>query len=194
MLPSGLVGCSEPSPELKPVLVRSIDALLLFDDHQAANGLDGGSDADLHELARTIAKEMNKEPRIYRDRIGINILRDGRIEGYRDRNANARQEKDEGQIFLVEIDADNGRLVATGNSGDPLTHRLEAFVGPLFSSGLTKRILKMQVQAKHRSWYLDDDSLEEVKVSKYVLLEEKVEKSGKDKDKGGMFAVPTKKN
>ncbi len=169
----GLAGCGEASPPLPPVLERSIDALLLFDEHQAANGLEGGSDADLHELARTVAGEMNREPRIYPDRIGINILLDGRIEGYRDRNANARQDEDERRIFTVEIDVDGGRLVAAGNSGGPLAHPLGTFVGPLFSNGLIKRLLKMQLAAKRKSWYLADAPLPEVKLSKYIAPEEK---------------------
>ncbi len=176
----GLKGCGgRGGPDLHSVLERTVGGLLFFDEFMTANGIDVAGDEDMHELARTLAAKFNAEPKIWKTRIGVNIFRDSTIEGYQDTNQNARQDEGEPQLFTVEIDADNGRLIATRSSGDTLAHPLGDFAKHLFAGGMMKKLLALQLEAGFKVGHFDDREVPMVEQSYYF---EKPQKNAKDGD------------
>ena len=178
---SALPGCGgAAAPDLHSVLERTLGGLLYFDEFMTANGIDEAGEEDMHELARTIAAKMNEEPKIWDSRVGINIFRNATIEGYRDANQNARQDVDEPQLFTVEIDADNGRLIATNSRGATLAHPLGEFAKHLFAGGMMKKLLALQLEAGFEAGHFDG---REVPMIEQSLYYEKPKKEEKDESK-----------
>ena len=62
---------------------------------------------------KEFASELNKE-KLINGKIGITLIPDGAIEGFRDRDNNGRKDARDDRLFTIEIDPDNGRVIATG--------------------------------------------------------------------------------
>jgi len=107
-----LNGCSEsvPSADLDRVLDITQDTLYRFENSpnntQDERALAGFA-TELEQNFNTATPPAHPSP------IGINLLDDGSLEGYMDKSGNRQKEGEEPRLFLVEIDAEQERLIAT---------------------------------------------------------------------------------
>lgn len=107
-----LNGCSQsvPSADLDRVLDIAQDTLYRF-ENSPSNTRDENA---LAGFASELEQNFNSaQPPAHPAPIGINLLDDGSMEGYMDSSGNRQKESDEPRLFLVEIDSEQERLVAT---------------------------------------------------------------------------------
>jgi len=107
-----LNGCSQSvaSVDLDRVLDISQDTLYRF-ENSPNNTQD---EAALAGFANELEQNFNSaQPPAHSGPIGINLQNDGSMEGYLDGNGNHQKDDNEPKLFLVEIDGESERLIAT---------------------------------------------------------------------------------
>ena len=117
-----LSGCSvtTPGPDLGQVLDRTVFAIEYFTTNSLPQPINGVSDEPIEvsdekltEFTTLMRDVMNATPQFYDKPVGIELMADASFSGFVDKNFNNIQESGETQIFTVEIDAENSRLIAT---------------------------------------------------------------------------------
>lgn len=111
-----VAGCSKSveQADLDRVLDVSYDTLYKFE-----NGAENTRD----EHAMTAFEEklrfnfLTANPPVHSGTVGINLKEDGSFEGFQDSNGNSEKDADEADLFVVEIDESNGRLIASDATG-----------------------------------------------------------------------------
>jgi len=117
-----IVGCSSSvsAPDLDRVLDVTADTLYSFEG-SASNAND---ESAITAFASTLQSNMNAaNPKVHADPVGIEMKQDGSILGYQDVNMNSTKDADEKDLFTVEIDSENNRLIATDTTGTSRDHR-----------------------------------------------------------------------
>jgi len=107
-----LNGCSQSvaSADLDRVLDITQDTLYRF-ENSPNNTKD---EAALAGFAAELQQNFNTaQPAAHPGPIGINLQDDGSLEGYLDGNSNQQKDAEEPKLFLVEIDSEKERLIAT---------------------------------------------------------------------------------
>ena len=82
------------------------------------NGYTEVTGDNMEEFRGLLAGVMNADPRFYDKRLGMDIQDNATFLGYADENANGIQDSGEGDVFTVEIDEANKRLIATDIAGN----------------------------------------------------------------------------
>ncbi|MFY2825324.1 hypothetical protein [Ruegeria sp. MALMAid1280] len=108
---------SEQTADLGQVLDRTEFAIIQYQEYLEANSIAEASDAQVDEFTGYLTQVMNSEPRFYDTALGLEILSDAKFSGYADPNANGVRDTGEGEIFTIEIDEANNRLIATDTTG-----------------------------------------------------------------------------
>ncbi|WP_208353767.1 hypothetical protein [Pseudaestuariivita rosea] len=112
----------EQSADLGQVLDRTEYAIVNYHNYLEENQVSGELPSEnMNEFTGVITAVMNIQPGFYDDPIGMTLRDDASFLGYADKNANGIQDSGEGDVFTVEIDEENNRLIATdvaGNSSD----------------------------------------------------------------------------
>ncbi len=108
---------SEQTADLGQVLDRTEFAIIQYQEYLEANSIAEASDAQVDEFTGYLTQVMNSEPRFYDTPLGLEILSDAKFSGYADPNANGVRDTGEGEIFTIEIDEANNRLIATDTTG-----------------------------------------------------------------------------
>ncbi|NRA61423.1 MAG: hypothetical protein HRU25_11045 [Psychrobium sp.] len=88
--------------------------------HTVSETVDENSDTELAftQLADALAVDYNKsEPAIYNQRIGVNSRTDASLVAYGDTNGNNVLDDGESLLFMIEIDGEKSRIIASSNSG-----------------------------------------------------------------------------
>ncbi|WP_282119451.1 hypothetical protein [Ruegeria atlantica] len=109
---------SEQTADLGQVLDRTEFAINEYQEYLTANSIAEASDDQVEEFTEYLTQIMNSEPRFYDEPLGLEILSDAKFSGYADANANGARDSDEGEIFTIEIDEANRRLIATDTTGE----------------------------------------------------------------------------
>lgn len=108
----------EQTADLGQVLDRTEFAIVKYQEHLDNNGVTEASPDQVEEFRGFLVEVLNAEPRFYADTQGLNILEDAKFLGYVDSNSNGVKDAGEGDIYTVEIDEENNRLIATDMSGN----------------------------------------------------------------------------
>lgn len=75
---------------------------------------DKEGDAALTEFNTEFQKNLNTmKPEAYPGSVGVNLEKDGSFHGYADENNNQAKDSDEPEIFKLEIDTENKRILAS---------------------------------------------------------------------------------
>jgi hypothetical protein len=108
---------SEQTADLGQVLDRTEFAIIQYQEYLEANSIAEASDEQVDEFTGYLTEVMNTEPRFYDQPLGLEILSDAKFSGYVDPNENGVRDSGEGEIFTIEIDEANNRLIATDTTG-----------------------------------------------------------------------------
>jgi hypothetical protein len=73
-------------------------------------------DLAMAQFSRDLADDLRMaQPPLYASPIGIVVAKDGSIQGYNDKNGNYVRETGEGDLFKIEIDSQNNRIIASND-------------------------------------------------------------------------------
>lgn len=109
---------SEQTADLGQVLDRTEWAINTYQSHMSENGYTEVTGDNMEEFRGLLVGVMNTDPRFYDKRLGMDIQDNATFLGYADENANGIQDSGEGDVFTVEIDEANQRLIATDVAGN----------------------------------------------------------------------------
>lgn len=130
--------------DLGIALDRTVSALQSFQSYMESENQTEVSDADM-EAFRGFLTEMYNDPGFYDQPTGVIMREDGAFLAYVDANQNDTQDVGEDDLFTIEIDEENERLIASDASGNATGRR---FSGTGFLAGyLVARMLGRQSRA-----------------------------------------------
>jgi hypothetical protein len=115
LVASSLVGCSESTKnaDLDRVLDITSDTLYSFE----TSHLNTQDDAAIVAFASELETNLNlASPAVHPGPIGINLKEEGSFQGYHDKDGNQVQDSGEPEIFIVEIDGEGERLLASDST------------------------------------------------------------------------------
>lgn len=112
------MGSGAQTADLGQALDRTEKALNKYARYLERQDLDVLSPKEVGELNSVLTAEMNAPAQFYDAPIGVAMTRAASFIGFSDNNANNVMEKGDKQLFKVEIDNENRRLIATDMSGN----------------------------------------------------------------------------
>ncbi len=108
---------SEQTVDLGQVLDRTKFAIEKYESHAQKLNATKLTDENMAEFGSFLAQVMNSNPRFYDEEIGIKMRKDAAFQGFTDKNKNGLQEEGENDIFTIEVDGENARIIASDGSG-----------------------------------------------------------------------------
>ncbi|HAT86121.1 hypothetical protein [Cohaesibacter gelatinilyticus] len=108
---------SEQTADLGQVLDRTMFAIEKYENHAQKLNATKLTDDNMAEFGNFLAQVMNSNPRFYDEELGIKLRKDAAFQGFADKNKNGTQEEGEGDVFTVEIDSENKRIIASDGNG-----------------------------------------------------------------------------
>lgn len=108
----------KPRIDLTQVLNRTVVAMDRFDKFLKEKNIDKATTEHMDQLTGFMQKVMNVDPRLHEGLIAMKLEKDAKFAGVNDANSNGTADEGEKQLFTVEIDSENKRLIATDASGD----------------------------------------------------------------------------
>ncbi len=139
---SSLQGSKPSSADLGNVLDRTDFALT---NYQVSNAEGDVDEAEMEMFTSYLTDVMNASPAFYQGSIGMSLGADAMFTGYQDANQNKVRDSGEENIFTVELDVENERLIATDVSGNAVHHRYSG--SGLVTGLLIGRLLSRQSAA-----------------------------------------------
>lgn len=143
---TSLKGAGPQSADLGSVLDRTDYALT---NYQPSNEEGTVDEAEMDMFTSYLTAVMNAPQAFYDKPIGVSLGADAMFTGFEDPNTNNVQDSGEDNIFTVEVDVDNERLIATDVSGNAVHHRYSG--SGLVTGLLIGRLLGRQRAAGIRS-------------------------------------------
>lgn len=123
-----LTACSGAStqkgPDLGAVLDRTIMALEYAEAELEKPTADAEASAQMDVFTSLLHQSMNFEPKFYKKPVGIKLREDAAFVGFADLNGNNVVDAGEKDIFTVEIDGEQNRIIATDVISGEGTYRL----------------------------------------------------------------------
>ena len=135
----------EDDIDLNKVLDVTVETLYQFNDTTEAQAeSDRNADAAFIGFAEALEVNYNAaEPVIYTERISVQPNADSSLMAYVEKNGNAEYDSgSEEALFLIEIDGENARIIASSRSGAINDHRFSGtglLAGYLVGSMLTRQ-------------------------------------------------------
>jgi len=123
---------SVQTADLGQVLDRTEFAMGKYQENLSGNGITEASDDQMAEFTTYLTEVLNSEPRFYDTQLGMEFQTDATFLGFSDDNANGVREAEEGELFTIEIDEANNRLIITDTDGSSTGMR---FSGTGFLAG-----------------------------------------------------------
>lgn len=107
---------SQPqTADLGQVLNRAVYAFENYDVPEAGAEV---TDEQMEDFTMFMTVAMNATPQFYDDQIGLELRDDASFNGYADKNFNLVRDEGEKDIFTLEVDTENSRLIATDATGE----------------------------------------------------------------------------
>lgn len=140
-----LAGCNvaPKAADLGQVLDRTVYALEYVAQAKPDATVDDITEDDVKKFETIMGQIMNATPAFYDKPLGVNLLEDATFSGFTDANANNVKDEGDTQIFTVEIDAENSRLIATDTISGQSTSRRSAGTG-FIAGALIGRLIGRQ--------------------------------------------------
>lgn len=134
VLAISVIGCSEKqqAADLGKVLDRASLALKEYQGNLQKENVTQASDKQIAQFTDYLQQRMNADPKFYDKPISVQLLKDASFSGFVDKNINGTLDKDENQLFKLEVDGDNSRLIATDAEGRAAS---QGFSGSGFMAG-----------------------------------------------------------
>ena len=107
------------------------------------------------KTAMDLAKVYNStNPRIYEDNLDVYPSTSGALVAYEDINKNFKQDENEQNIFFIDVDGENSRIIATSRIGASSNASFPA--GTLLAGYFLGRMLTMQSNFPNRKNYVNN--------------------------------------
>ncbi len=117
-IPLLLGSCTQKAPgvDLDRVMKITTQSMQRFEQTNL-NAVKGTmDDLAMAQFSRDLADDLRMaQPPLYASPIGIVVAKDGSIQGYDDKNGNYIRETGEGDLFKIEIDSQNNRIIASND-------------------------------------------------------------------------------
>ncbi|MEH6522463.1 hypothetical protein [Sulfitobacter sp.] len=130
---SFLTPSSPQTADLGQVLDRTEFAIGKYSEHLDTTGVTEASDDQVEEFRGFLVDVLNSDPRFYEETQGLAILEDAKFLGFADTNSNGVKDTGEEDLYSVEIDEENNRLIGTDMAGNSTGLR---FSGTGFIAGM----------------------------------------------------------
>ena len=111
-----LAGCEKKSAtaDLDRVLGVTSESLTKFENTSDVSSSDINKDNVMSKFSGSYAKDLNAaQPPLNAGPIGVNSQTDGSLLGFDDKNNNQVKDEGEKDLFKMEVDTENNRLVAS---------------------------------------------------------------------------------
>lgn len=119
--------------DMGQVLDRTEFALNEFEGNLQQNQITEVSAGQVDEFAAYLGEVLNAEPRFFATDMGVGVQSDAKFLGFDDTNSNGVQDTEEANLFTIEIDEANNRLIGTDVAGNETGMR---FSGSGFLTGM----------------------------------------------------------
>ena len=107
------------------------------------------------KTAKDLAKVYNgTNPKIYEDNLDVSPRTSGALVAYEDINKNFKQDENEQNIFFIDVDGENSRIIATSRIGASSNASFPA--GSLLAGYFLGRMLTMQSNFPNRKNYVNN--------------------------------------
>ena len=107
------------------------------------------------KTAMDLAKVYNStNPRIYEDNLDVYPSTSGALVAYEDINKNLKQDENEQNIFFIDVDGENSRIIATSRIGASSNASFPA--GTLLAGYFLGRMLTMQSNFPNRKSFVNN--------------------------------------
>lgn len=113
-------GSKTQTADLGQVLDRADYAMSNYD--VSTEGTEA-SDAEMEAFTLYMAGVMNSSPKFYDQQLGLELKSDASFVGFVDANGNTTRDSGEDDVFTLEVDSENERLIATDATGDAVHRR-----------------------------------------------------------------------
>lgn len=134
-------GITEDDIDLNAVLDVTLDTLYTYQDKMGEEEPD--SDTMLLGLADDLQAGYNKaSPALYTEHIGVAAQNDASFLAFEDKDQNSEMTDGEDSLFIIEIDGENSRIIASSRSGAVSDHRFSGtglVAGYLLGSMLSRQ-------------------------------------------------------
>lgn len=133
---------AEQTADLGQVLDRTEFAIGSYQKHLGENGVTEASTEQVDEFRGFLVEVLNSDPRFYEKTQGLEIQEDAKFLGFADANNNGVKDSGESDLYTVEIDEENQRLIATDMSGNSTGLRFSGtgfLAGALLGSLLSRQ-------------------------------------------------------
>ncbi|OUS02339.1 hypothetical protein A9Q81_08820 [Gammaproteobacteria bacterium 42_54_T18] len=134
----------EDDIDLNVVLDITVDTIYSYEDTIKAQGEESvDSDAAFMGFTEDLGVNLNNAlPAIYTGRIGVSPQNDASVYAFDDKNANKIADEGELGLFVIEIDGENSRVIASSQSGAVNDHHFSGtgiLTGLLIGSMLNRQ-------------------------------------------------------
>ncbi|HBH36098.1 MAG TPA: hypothetical protein DDW45_06970 [Gammaproteobacteria bacterium] len=117
-IPLLLGGCTQKAPgvDLDRVMKITTQSMQNYEKTNLS-GVEGKmDDLAMAQFSRDLADDLRMaQPPLYTSPIGIAVAKEGSIQGYNDKNGNYIRETGEEDLFKIEIDSQNNRIIASND-------------------------------------------------------------------------------
>ena len=138
---SGSNRSSANNIDLNKVLDITVETIYAFEEK--AGGEKTNSDQAFVEFASALQSNYNSAaPKLYTSEIAVQPNADSSLIAYVEANGNQKMDEGEDALFLIEVDGENSRIIATGRDGAVNEHRFSGggfLTGYLIASMLTRQ-------------------------------------------------------
>lgn len=138
---AGCGGGGVSSSTIKAALQRAVDVLQKYDTYMQTYNYKSLPPEMEKQLAFWMNEAMNAAPPVYSKPIVTRVNKDASIDAFSDNNANGHVDAGEPRLFRIEIDAVNGRVLATAEGGSTYGHhpRSSGFLAGVFIGSMMNR-------------------------------------------------------
>jgi len=141
---SNTSGYVEDDIDLNAVLDITVDTIYSYEDKMKVQGEESvDPDAAFVGFTEELGINLNHaQPAIYTGQIGISPQNDASVYAFDDKNANKIADEGELALFIIEIDGENSRVIASSQSGAVNDHHFSGsgiLTGLLIGSMLNRQ-------------------------------------------------------
>ncbi|MBU2984305.1 hypothetical protein KO528_02985 [Saccharophagus degradans] len=133
---------TEESIDLNAVLDVTVDTIYAFEEN-AEGEPQLGPDETFIAFSEDLAENYNAaQPALHTKPIGVAPKTDASLLAYEDLNSNNEMDQNEDALFLIEVDGENSRVIATSRSGAVNDHHFSGtslLAGYLIGSMLSRQ-------------------------------------------------------
>ena len=135
---------AEDDIDLNAVLDITVDTIYRYEDKMKIQGQESANtDAAFVGFAKELGVDLNNAlPAIYKGQIGISPQDDASVYAFDDKNANKTLDEGELGLFIIEVDGENSRVIASSQSGAVNDHHFSGsgiLTGLLIGSMLNRQ-------------------------------------------------------